>query len=72
MCLYMLLPEYGVTLAGGAIVYIAAIAALNVELYEAATVDGAGRLRRIWHITIPGIMPTVITMFILKMGGILV
>lgn len=55
----------------GAIVYIAAIAGISPELYEAATVDGAGRFRRVWHITIPGIMPTVIVLFILRMGNVL-
>ena len=55
----------------GAIVYIAAIAGINQELYEAATVDGAGRFGKVWHITIPGILPTVIIMFILKLGGML-
>ena len=55
----------------GAIVYIAAIAGINQELYEAATVDGAGRFKKVWHITIPGILPTVIIMLILKLGGML-
>ena len=55
----------------GAIVYIAAIAGISQELYEAATVDGAGRFGKVWHITIPGILPTVIIMFILKLGGML-
>lgn len=55
----------------GAIVYIAAIAGINQELYEAATVDGAGRFRRVWHITIPGILPTAVILLILRMGSML-
>lgn len=51
-----------------AIVYIAALMGIDPQLYEAAVVDGAGRFRRIWHITIPGIIPTVVTMFIMNIG----
>ena len=54
-----------------AIVYLAAITGINSELYEAAEVDGAGRLRRIWHITLPGIRPTIVVMLILNLGRIL-
>jgi len=52
----------------GSIIYLAAIASINPTLYEAAKVDGAGRFRQIWHITLPGIMPTIIILFILRMG----
>lgn len=55
----------------GSILYIAAIAGINPELYEAAKVDGAKRLKRIWHITLPGIKPTIILMLILSMGRII-
>ncbi len=51
-----------------AIVYIAALMGIDPQLYEAAVVDGAGRFRRIWHITLPGIIPTVVTMFIMNIG----
>lgn len=51
-----------------AIVYIAALMGIDPQLYEAAIVDGAGKWKRILHITIPGILPTVVTMFILKVG----
>ena len=54
-----------------AIVYLAAITGINSELYEAAEVDGAGRLLRIWHITLPGIRPTIVVMLILNLGRIL-
>ncbi len=54
-----------------AIIYMAAITGINPELYEAAAVDGAGRIRRIWHITLPGIMPTIIIMLILAIGGLM-
>lgn len=66
-----ILSEIWCNFGWGAIVYIAAIAGINQELYEAATVDGAGRFKKIWHITIPGILTTVIIMLILKLGGML-
>jgi putative aldouronate transport system permease protein len=55
----------------GTIIYLAAIAGINHELYEAAQVDGAGRLRQIWHITLPGIKPTIIILLILNLGRIM-
>lgn len=54
-----------------AIVYIAAIAGIDYELYEAASMDGAGRIRQIIHITLPGIASTIVLMFILRLGMIL-
>jgi putative aldouronate transport system permease protein len=55
----------------GSIVYLAAIAGVDVSLYEAAVMDGAGKLRQIWSITIPSIMPTIVVLFILNLGHIL-
>lgn len=52
----------------GTIIYLAAISGVNVELYEAAEVDGCGRMRRIWYVTLPCIMPTIIVMLILRLG----
>lgn len=52
----------------GTIIYLAAISGVNTELYEAAEVDGCGRLMRIWHVTLPCIMPTIIIMLILQLG----
>lgn len=52
----------------GTIIYLAAIAGINQELYEAARVDGANRLKCIWHITLPGIKATIITLLILNLG----
>jgi len=54
-----------------AIIYIAALAGISPELYEAAIVDGASKFQRILHIDIPSIMPTVVVMFILAIGGIM-
>jgi putative aldouronate transport system permease protein len=51
-----------------AIIYLAAIAGINSELYEAAAIDGAGRVARIWHVTLPGILPTIMIMLILQLG----
>ena len=53
------------------IIYMAAMSAINPELYDAAYVDGCSRLRRIIHITIPGIIPTITILFILRMGNIM-
>lgn len=55
----------------GAIVYLAALTGIDPALYEAAYVDGAGRLKRILHITLPSIMPVISLMFLLRVGGIL-
>ena len=54
-----------------AIIYLAAISAIGIEMYEAATVDGANRVQQMWYITLPSIMPTVIIMLILSVGGLL-
>lgn len=54
-----------------AIIYMAAITSINPELYESAAMDGAGRLRKIWHVTLPGLRPTIIVMLILSLGRIL-
>lgn len=53
------------------IIYLAAITSINPELYEAASVDGAGRFRKIWNITLPGLKPTIVTLLILSLGRIL-
>ena len=55
----------------GSIIYLAAITGINPALYEAAAVDGAGRWRRIWHITLPGIKPTIVILFIMRLGHLL-
>ena len=53
----------------GAIIYISALAGINAEYYEAATIDGANRFQKIFYITIPCLMPTIVTMFILNIGS---
>ncbi|MDR0644066.1 MAG: ABC transporter permease subunit [Treponema sp.] len=55
----------------GTIIYLAAITSINPELYEAAEVDGAGRLRKIWHVTLPGIRSTIVVLLIMNLGRIL-
>ncbi|WP_409345160.1 ABC transporter permease [Paenibacillus sp. MBLB4367] len=55
----------------GSIIYLAAIAGIDPHLYEAATMDGAGRWRRMWHITVPSIMNVFVLLMILKVGHIL-
>jgi putative aldouronate transport system permease protein len=55
----------------GAIIYIAAISGIDQQLYEAATVDGAGRFQKMWHITLPGLIPTYFVLLLLSVAGIL-
>ena len=53
------------------IIYLAALTGINPELYEAAEVDGATRLQKIWHVTLPGIRSTIIVLLIMNLGRIL-
>lgn len=55
----------------GTIIFLAALTAIDPNLYEAAAADGANRWRRLWHITLPGIMPVVIILLILRLGDAL-
>ncbi|CAM4161986.1 binding-protein-dependent transporters inner membrane component [Lederbergia lenta] len=58
-------------LGWSAIIYLAAIAGVSTELYEAATIDGANKFQRMWHVTLPAIRPTITILFILAVSGIL-
>ncbi|MFC5402915.1 ABC transporter permease [Cohnella soli] len=58
-------------LGWGAIIYLAAIAGIDQELYDAAKVDGSGRFRTIWHVTVPGIMPTFVVLLLLNVSNML-
>ncbi|MCK9859536.1 ABC transporter permease subunit [Paenibacillus sp. ATY16] len=58
-------------LGWGAILYLAAMAGVDQSLYEAASIDGAGRFKRMFHITLPGIMPTLMIMIIFAVSGML-
>lgn len=55
----------------GAIIYLAAMAGIDPGLYEAAEIDGANRFRRIFHVTLPGIRPTIIVLLILSIGNVI-
>ena len=55
----------------GTIIFLAALTNVDTQLYEAAMVDGAGRFRRLWHITLPAIRSTIVLMLILRMGSML-
>lgn len=55
----------------GSIIYLAALAGIDSERYEAAAIDGAGKFRQMIHVTIPGIMPTVTIMLILRIGSLM-
>lgn len=58
-------------LGWGTILYLTAMTNINTELYEAAAIDGANRFKQTIHVTIPGIMPTIMTLLILDIGGIM-
>jgi len=58
-------------LGWSAIIYLAALAGVNVELYDAAYIDGASRFQRILHINLPTILPTILTLFILRMESVM-
>lgn len=78
---FLILPEWFRTLYVGSglwqsigwnsIIYLAALSGINPSLYEAAVVDGAGRFKQLIHITLPGILPTVMILFILNIGTLL-
>ena len=55
----------------GSIIYLAAITGISPDLYEAATIDGAGRWRRIWNVTLPGIRGTMVTLLIMNLGRVM-
>ena len=72
----LFLPVYVISniwqgMGWGAIVYTAALTGIDQTLYEAAVIDGAGRWKQVLHVTIPGIMPTIVIMFILETGKVL-
>lgn len=56
----------------GSIIYLAAISGIDPQLYEAARIDGSSRFQEIWHITIPGILPTIVVLLILNTGRIII
>jgi putative aldouronate transport system permease protein len=55
----------------GSILFIASLSGVNHELYEAAAIDGASRLGRVWHVTLPALMPVIVTMLVLRCGMIM-
>lgn len=69
--LFMTLLGIWKELGWNSIIYLAAITGIDEEYYDAARVDGAGRFRCIWHITVPGLMPTFIVLLLLKVGNLL-
>ena len=55
----------------GSIIYFAALSGVNLELYEAASMDGAGRMQQVLHVSIPAILPTVVTLLVLRLGSMM-
>ncbi len=66
-----LISDIWQNLGYSSIIFVAAITSVNSDFHEAAALDGANRLQRVWHITIPAIMPTIVTMLILRCGTLL-
>jgi putative aldouronate transport system permease protein len=66
-----LLTDVWQGLGYGSILFIASISGVNHELYEAAAIDGAGRLGRAWHVTLPALLPVIVTMLVLRCGMIM-
>ncbi len=58
-------------LGWSSIIFLAALSGINPELYEAARVDGAGRFRQMWSVTLPGLIPIIMILLILKIGGLM-
>ncbi|MCR5426047.1 MAG: ABC transporter permease subunit [Lachnospiraceae bacterium] len=71
MWLKMLLWGTWKGIGWSAIIYIAGISGIDQQLYEAATVDGAGRFQKMWHITVPGLLPTYFVMLLMSVANIL-
>jgi len=67
----LVLSEIWKDVGWGAVLYLAGLAGINPELYEAATVDGAGKWKQTWHISLPGILPVIMLVLILRMGSVL-
>lgn len=67
----VILSDIWKELGWSAIIYLAAIAGVSTELYESATIDGANRLQKMWHITLPSIRPTITILFVLAVSGVL-
>lgn len=67
----VVITEIWKNIGWNSIIYLAAIAGIDPQLYEAAYVDGAGRFRRIWHITLPALKPTIVILLILSVGGLI-
>ena len=65
------ISEIWATLGANAVIYIAALSSVDTQLIEAAMIDGASKVKRMWHIDIPAIMPTVVVLLIMNMGKML-
>ncbi|SFF19697.1 putative aldouronate transport system permease protein [Paenibacillus catalpae] len=66
----VVITEIWKNIGWNSIIYLAAIAGIDPQLYEAAVVDGANRFKRVWHITLPSLKPTIIILLILSIGGL--
>lgn len=68
---FMIVSDIWQEVGWGSIIYLAALAGIDQQLYEAAEIDGAGKWQQTLNVTIPGITPTIITMFILRVGNLM-
>jgi putative aldouronate transport system permease protein len=55
----------------GTVIYLAALSGINTELYEAASMDGAGRIKQVWYVTLPGILNTILVVFVLNLAKVM-
>lgn len=67
----MVLSDIWKSFGFGTVIYLAALTSIDPTMYEAAAIDGAGRFRQVWHVTLPGILPIVVLMSVLSLGNIL-
>lgn len=67
--IYILAFDIWKDIGFGSIIYIAALAGINPDLYEAASIDGASRFKKMWHISLPGILPTIIIFLLLRISN---
>jgi putative aldouronate transport system permease protein len=67
----LIITDMWSSIGWSSIIYLAAITGVQAELYESADLDGAGRIRKMWSITLPSILPVILILFILRLGGVL-
>ena len=65
------ISEVWTKIGWSSIIYLAALSGISPELYEVADLEGAGRFQQMWYVTLPGLLPTIVVLFVLRMGSVL-